>query len=549
MTLNANPLLLGDDGGYNLTRSLRFRSSASASLTRTPATASNRKTFTWSGWVKRGTLSTYQNVFGATTGGYPFLLRFDNDNTIFVYQDGAADYGGNTSAVYRDPAAWYHIVLAIDTTQATDTNRLKLYVNGVQVSVNPTYGYFALNVDTSINSTGVHSIGGPSANYFDGYLAEVNFIDGQALTPSSFGAFSIYNQWLPKKYAGTYGTNGFYLPFTNNASAATLGNDFSGNSNNWTTNNISVTTGSTYDSTTDVPTLTSATAANYATFNPLDIVVNTASNGNLKLTNTSTAYGACRATIAIPTTGKCYWETVVTAQDTTVGSWFGVGMMIQSIALNAYVGETVGVIFYGDRNDAITRISNGITVVYTGTVIAFATGDILQCAYDADSGKFWFGKNNLWWNSSVGTTGDPSAGTNQTLTAAAGTYFPFVQLRQAAAGTSIADINFGQRPFSYTPPSGFVALNTFNLPTGSVTTNGTFTGNANADGPFVYLNGVPTTMTINGNAVTFGTHSDKLANGFKVRSSSSSYNTSGSNTYSVSTTGATFKNSNAQGNP
>jgi hypothetical protein len=223
-------------------------------------------------------------------------------------------------------------------------------------------------------------------------------------------------------------------------------------------------------------------------------------------------------------------------------------MMIQSIALNAYVGETVGVIFYGDRNDAVTRISNGVTVVYTGTVIAFATGDILQCAYDADSGKFWFGKNNLWWNSSVGTTGDPSAGTNQTLTAAAATYFPFVQLRQAA-GTSIADINFGQRPFSYTPPSGFVALNTFNLPTGSVTTNGTFTGNANADGPFVYLNGVPTTMTINGNAVTFGTHSDKLANGFKVRSSSSSYNTSGSNTYSVSTTGATFKNSNAQGNP
>jgi len=226
--------------GYFIKNSLRLRYSASASLTRTP-TASNRKTFTWSGWVKRGTLSTYQNVFGATTGGYPLLLRFDNDDTLFIYQDGVADFGGNTSAVYRDPASWYHIVLAIDTTQATDTNRLKLYVNGVQNSVNPTYGYFTLNVDTSINSTGVHSIGGPSANFFDGYMGEINFVDGQQLTPSSFGKTdAATGQWIPKKFAGTYGTNGFYLKFadTSAATAAAIGKDSSPNGNNWTPNNI-----------------------------------------------------------------------------------------------------------------------------------------------------------------------------------------------------------------------------------------------------------------------------------------------------------------------
>ena len=116
------------------------------------------------------------------------------------------------------------------------------------------------------------------------------------------------------------------------------------------------------------------------------------------------------------------------------------------------------------------------------------------------------------------------------------------------AGDNFA-VNFGQRPFAYSPPAGFKALCTKNLPTGTITTSGTFSGNASTDGPFVYLNGVPTAMTINGNAVTLGNHADKLANGFKVRSSSASYNSAGSNTYSITSTGTKFKYSNAQGNP
>jgi len=111
------------------------------------------------------------------------------------------------------------------------------------------------------------------------------------------------------------------------------------------------------------------------------------------------------------------------------------------------------------------------------------------------------------------------------------------------------NFNFGQQPFAHTPPTGFVALNTFNISAGTITTSGSFTGNTAADGPFVYLNGVPTAMTINGNAVTFGTHADKLSNGFKVRSSSSSYNATGSNTYSITTTSDKFKFANAQPNP
>jgi len=436
-----NPLLLGDDGGYSLTRSLRFRSSASAYLNRTPATASNRKTFTWSGWFKRGTLSTYQNVFGATTGGNAFILRFDNDNTLFIYQEGASDYGGSTSAVYRDPAAWYHIVLAMDTTQATDTNRLKLYVNGVQNSVSAFYGYFALNLDTSINSTGVHTMGQVnSANYLDGYLAEVNFIDGQALTPSSFGAYSIYNQWLPKKYAGTYGTNGFYLPFTNNASAATLGNDFSGNSNTWTTNNISVTAGSTYDSMTDVPTLTSATAANYAVMNPLDLTgVSSVANGNLQVNISGSSSAAIRGSIAV-ISGKWYWE--ATAGSFVTANTFMVGVANSNVAITAASWITANAwSYYGSNGE---KYNAGTSSAYGAT---YTTGDVIGIALDMDNGTLTFYKNGT----SQGQAFSGLTGKSLMPTMGTGLY------------ALTFNFNFGQRPFTYTPPSGYVALNTFNL--------------------------------------------------------------------------------------
>ena len=176
--------------------------------------------------------------------------------------------------------------MAFDTTQATAADRVKFYVNGQQITSFATASYPTQNSTWPINSTTPHQISGSTyaaQQYFDGEMAEVNFVDGQALTPTSFGASSIYNQWLPIRYAGTYGTNGFYLPFTNTASTSTLVADSSGNANNWTPNNISLTAGSTYDSLTDVPTLTSTTVANYAVINPLQVATNsTISDGNLK---------------------------------------------------------------------------------------------------------------------------------------------------------------------------------------------------------------------------------------------------------------------------
>ena len=278
--LSHNLLLAGDDG-YNLTNSLRFRDSASAYLNRTPS-ASNRKTWTWSGWIKRGTIGAIND--GIFSAGTSFGTNNDNIQTITFNNDfialvsevsGSVQYNLVTSQMFRDPSAWYHIVLAFDTTQATSSNRIKLYVNGSQVTAFSTSTYPSLNYDGWVNSANAHRIGNRVAPDFDGYMGEINFIDGQALTPSSFGSTNASTGvWQPAKYLGTYGANGFYLPFTDVAttsgSNAGLGKDFSGNGNYWNTNNISVTAGATYDSMTDVPTLTNATTANYATLNPLD---------------------------------------------------------------------------------------------------------------------------------------------------------------------------------------------------------------------------------------------------------------------------------------
>jgi hypothetical protein len=175
---------------------------------------------------------------------------------------------------------------------------------------------------------------------------------------------------------------------------------------------------------------------------------------------------------------------------------------------------------------------------------SFSAGQIIQVLFDATAGSIYFGQNNSFANGS-GSFNQTFANATAAFTSISGQFIPaFVTY-----GGADISVNFGQRPFTYTPPTGFVALNTYNIAAGTVTTSGSFIGNLSADGPFVYLNGVPTAMTINGNAVTFGTNVDKLANGFKVRSALALYNLATSNTYSVTTNGAVFKNANAQGNP
>jgi hypothetical protein len=620
--------------GYFLNKSLRFRSSASAYLNRTFA-AGNRTTWTWSSWIKRGKLGAGGVLFqGYSSIADRSAFQFNSSDQLFF--NGIV--GILTTAVFRDPAAWYHMVCVYDSTNATDSNRIILYVNGVRQTVTGTYP--PASQAEFINGAWLHylSTGYSGAfEYTDGELAEVNFVDGQALSPTAFGASSIYNQWLPIRYAGTYGTNGFYLPFSatsatsyagsfngstqylaypnnaafsfgssnftieawikvtstsnyniyvnsdtsnnlgvtlyagggtihvfvtaspggnivydlqgpassvvtgvwthiafvrsgttftayvngvagtpstnsnamppsqarcfigtafnfsagffsgdisnyrvvngtavytanfvpptaaltaitntslltlqnativdNSTNAFTITNtgtvvtsvqspflnptvltaDSSGNANNWTPNNISLTAGSTYDSLTDVPTLTSETVANYAVINPLGNVIGaqaTLSNGNLTATSSGNTWWNSTITLVAP--GKFYCEYTPASVTNTPY----LGLASTGLDGTSYISD--GRIFV-----------NGSLVT---TVATYTTGDVIACAYDT-AGTVTFYKNNT----SV-YSGSYAYRTNLFFSG-------FVS-------SATVSVNFGQQPFVYTAPSGFLPLNTFNI--------------------------------------------------------------------------------------
>ena len=207
-------------GRYEIERSLRFAAARSTYLNTTLTAAGNRKTWTWSGWVKRGSLvdgflfSAYYNAGSGFTG-----CRIQGDSLEMMSWTGTtAEYDLKTNQVFRDTASHYHIVVAMDTTQSVASNRTRLYVNGVQITSLAIATYPTQNYTGGVNDAVSHTVGSNAGGsvFLDGYLADVNFIDGQALGPTSFGEFSAETgEWIPKYYAGTYGTNGFYLPFTN----------------------------------------------------------------------------------------------------------------------------------------------------------------------------------------------------------------------------------------------------------------------------------------------------------------------------------------------
>jgi hypothetical protein len=292
--ISGGMIATGSTGAYNINRSLRFRSSASAYLNRTFGTATNNKKWTWSGWVKRGILDSGTNIYGllsayaGVSNTYGYIDFYQDGIRITDYTIGTQNITFQTTQVFRDPSAWYHILIAVDTTQSTSTNRLFMYVNGVQVTSFSSAVYPILNSNTTINSAIATYLGNDPSNspgYFDGYLAEVNFIDGQALTPFAFGNFNpTTGVWGANKYIGTYGTNGFYLNFTDNSGLTLLSNtgigrDFSGNGNYWATNNISLATATTITSFTSTGTTSWTAPAGVTSVNYL-VVAGGGAGGN-----------------------------------------------------------------------------------------------------------------------------------------------------------------------------------------------------------------------------------------------------------------------------
>jgi hypothetical protein len=642
---------------FPVQRSVRLRSSASANFIRTPATTTNRRTFTWSGWVKLGLLDgAHRTLFASqdnnTSSGNLLSIYLLNNVLNIVEYSSAYRILLTTTQLFRDPSAWYHIIVSIDTTQATASNRALIYVNNVQVTSFSAATYPSQNTDLFMNvaaqpiGIGVRPAVGSNVYYFDGYLTEINFIDGQALTPTSFGAYNSYGVWSPAKYSGSYGTNGFYLPFTNNTlstllstsanisapfggvatnalvadgvyctsntsvgssftfilndfgsatqvtrytivnlsftgGASTfsvqgspdnstwttfatlsvtasnqsfsgslngnfrywrlaptsfgtngqaavdqcvffqdgLGLDFSGNGNNWTPNNISVTAGVTYDSMLDVPTNTSPTNANFPVLNAVSAYTGLPiTNANLQ--TTAVASGAnwfSRSTTMGFSSGKIYAEfSMPSITAGGQGNPVGFGIMPSSIDFSS-AGFQVGNPGYGygfycpdTAGNTPKKIVNNVTTA-VGTGTATTTSDIFMVAFDLTNGNGWFGKNGTWY------AGNPSAGTGASITGiTAGEYiFGLSVYRDGTFTNNTAAINFGQRPFSYTPPTGFVALNTYNLAT-PVIPNGaaqmaatTYTGTGAALSVANTVNGVsfqPDFVWLKGRSVAYNNY-------------------------------------------
>ena len=467
MSIIGSNILAGSSGGatsYEIQRSLRFNDDDSAYLNFTPSSAGNQKTWTWSAWLKRSAnLGSYQHIFNPVNGGdgvNEATMRFDTSNRFQVYDSGT--YRGNliTTQVFRDVSAWYHVVVALDTTQATASNRLKIYVNGQQVTAFDTETYPSQDTTWGWNGTQRHDLGRYAYGgsfYFDGYMTEVHFVDGTQLAASDFGETDFDSgAWIPKQYSGSHGSQGWYLKFAHNSgvTATTLGKDSSGNGNNWTPANFSVTAGTGNDSLEDTPT------NNWCTMNSLAKGTDaTLSNGNLDV-----AYGSAStrtATIATMgmSSGKWYWEHKLTSEGAEI---FGIVNVSDDGPVSNYPGfSNNGWGIYGDDGQAY---HNGSATSYGS---AFATNDVIGCAFDADNGKIWWSKNGTFFNS-----GDPAAGTNAAYSSlASDTYYPAVG-DGGASGTYTVSMNFGQHAFDYTPPTGFLALNVKNLPVPTVK-NGT----------------------------------------------------------------------------
>jgi len=477
------PLILGTnsikDTGYDVANSLRFDDGSSDHLTRTPSSSGTTTKSTISVWLKRSNLGGNHAVI--STGSNDFVYKFNTSDELVIYDfNGSSfDFIFRTTMVFRDVSSWYNIILSLDSTQSTSSNRAKLFVNGSQITAFEQETYPSQNFNFQLNGTLQHLIGreGGSTNYFDGYMSEFIVVDGTALNTTDVGEFDQDTPtiWKPKDVSGlTFGTNGFYLDFEN---ASSLGADVSGNSNNFTVNNL-----------TSVDQSTDTCTNNFATFNGVlgynsTIVL---AEGNLKGTTGSThqaLYGSIFSSIGV-TQGAWYAEFKVTTNSNH--SIVGISADLESDANGSsggaynfiYLGQGIG--YYGS-NGKIFHTSSDFQMTYGSAV---SNNDIVGVALDVDNQEVYFSINGVFQNS-----GNPESGASKTggvvnegarniFSTGTGTLFFAVADFDATAtcaieanfgGGSVSAISSGNSDanghgnFSYAVPSGYFSLCTKNL--------------------------------------------------------------------------------------
>ena len=471
MSLFHDNALLGSSGSgadaYQIARSLRFNSGDSAYLSRSPSSAGNSQTFTLSWWMKRCdvTGTANQRIFGRASGSNQFSIMHEANGRVYCYFNltsptDTSELTFDIKAV--DPSAWYHYVMAFDTTQATDSDRIKFWLNGVLQNSNmATANWPSQNASFKWNEDlgGLnYFIGGISSFYSNVYLTEIHNIDGQALTADDFGEYSSEypDVWNPKEYTGSYGTNGFYLNFSDDTSTTTIAEDQSGQGNDWTANNISV-SGTGTDSMLDSPTMGSQSdtgaggevSGNYATFNFLDKGNVSLSNGNL--TANAVIDNNVKGTLHIPEDVKIYFEFTVDQRGGGGSQSPIVGVCLPTLKMTQNADAQ------GSKVWAYAATGNklGGGSQYASHGDSLSADDVLGVAVDRANGRIWFSKNGTWQNSSDPTDGsDSNAAFTNVPTTGILNFFYGNNNSTAGHGT----LNCGQRAFSYNAPTDYKVL-------------------------------------------------------------------------------------------
>ena len=465
------PFILGTnsikDTGYNVDNSLRFNDGSSDYLNRTPSSASNRKTWTFSSWFKISGGSSSRFFTAQTDGNNIVDFSVETNGTLYlgIYEGGSwKELVPNR--LFRDFSSWYHFVIACDTTQSTASNRLKLYVNGEQITSFATEVYASQDYDTAINNNVVHRIGAYVNNglTFDGYMAEVCFIDGSQLAADSFGEFDSDSPtiWKPIDVSGlTFGTNGFYLEFKQagtSANASGLGADTSGNTHHFTVNNLTAVDQSTDTCTNNFNIMNRLYAWTY------DMSF---SDGNLSCSGTQNQWQGAIGSMGI-NTGKWYYEVKFTSA-TDVGAFY-IGFGGLDDFLPGSPGFRNAVAFYNDDGGEVNVADTSNTAVTTADYGTFANGDIMGVALDYDNELITIYKNGsaIVTNFDYGATTYPSTiKDGKTISPVAGHYgsgsisFNFGSPSFAISSSNADGNGFGN--FEYAVPSGYFALCTKNL--------------------------------------------------------------------------------------
>jgi hypothetical protein len=463
-----------------ISNSLRFNDGDSPRLTKTPSGAGNRNTWTFSTWVKKCMPVTGGNqrliACGSGTGVKFSSIEFDSSDRIRILEgteSGSATTVVNGVGSNRDPSAWYHVVVKYDSTQGTAADRVEIYLNGVEVTYSSTT-YPAQNYDSEFNNTVVHtigatSVGGSVASFLDGYMTEVHLVDGAAKAPTDFGEFDDNGVWIPKRYTGTYGTNGFFMQFKQTGTSANssgIGADTSGNDNHFAVTNLAAT-----DVTEDTCT------NNFATWNPLvgaksggsSLYFPTTSEGNLKIADGNAAHNLIGASTIGFTQGKFYAEFKLDSTgDTGSSTGFGTIRGLDNHQNAQY-----------DAGFTNSYLSTGL--VFTGASsadsgVTFTTTDTIGVAVDCDNGYIYYHKNGTYINSGNPASGSSGTGGSALVTSSDEEYF-FHCMDSRNGNTVTLSANFGNPyyaissgntdgkygNFEYAPPSGYYALCTKRL--------------------------------------------------------------------------------------